>query len=187
MVYKDINDYYLVDMVCENDDISYEILFNKYNPLIRKIASNFYQNYSDYGYDYDDFVQEGYLGFYKAIRKFNVNKSVLLYTFVSLCVNRQMISFVKKITFNYSNCVNLPIDEYEFLYFSRDDFYDEGLEYLIKEVIFETPIEYSMIFELRVNNFSFKEIECLLGVKYSNAEYRYKKLKDLLKKKIENY
>ena len=30
MVYKDINDYYLIDMICENDETSYNVLFNKY-------------------------------------------------------------------------------------------------------------------------------------------------------------
>ena len=69
MVYKDINDYYLVDLICENDEISYGILFDKYKPLIRKIASKFYYNYNDYGYEFDDFVQEGYVGFYKALKK----------------------------------------------------------------------------------------------------------------------
>ena len=184
MVYKDINDYYLVDLICENDEISYGILFDKYKPLIRKIASKFYYNYNDYGYEFDDFVQEGYVGFYKALKKFNINKSVLFYTFVSLCVSRQLISFVKKISSNYNKCIYLPIDEYDFICFTKSDVYDEGLEQLIKEVIFETPIEYSSVFELRINNFSFKEIECLLEVNYSHAEYRYKKLKELLKKKI---
>ena len=32
MKYKDINDYYLVDMICENDEASYYMLFTKYEP-----------------------------------------------------------------------------------------------------------------------------------------------------------
>ena len=94
MVYKDINDYYLIDMICENDETSYNVLFNKYRPLVRKIASKFYSNYCNYEYDFDDFIQEGYIGFYKALKKYDVNKNVLFYTFVSLCVSRQLISFV---------------------------------------------------------------------------------------------
>ena len=49
MVYKDINDYYLIDMICENDELSYGMLFDKYRPLIKKIASNIYRNYKNYG------------------------------------------------------------------------------------------------------------------------------------------
>ena len=38
MKYKDINDYYLVDMVCENNDDYCNVLFNKYQPVIKKIV-----------------------------------------------------------------------------------------------------------------------------------------------------
>lgn len=186
MVYKDINDYYLIDMICENDELSYGMLFDKYRPLIKKIASNFYRNYKNYGYEYDDFLQEGYLGFYKALKKFNLNKSVLFYTFVSLCVNRQLISFVNKISSKAYNYILLPLDEYDLIYTGVKDNNDYYLEELIKEVINESSIEDASVFELRYNNFSYKEIEVLLDIDYAQAEYRYRKLKLLLKDKIDS-
>lgn len=186
MVYKDINDYYLIDMICENDELSYGMLFDKYRPLIKKIASNFYRNYKNYGYEYDDFLQEGYLGFYKALKKFNLNKSVLFYTFVSLCVNRQLISFVNKISSKAYNYIFLPLDEYDLIYTGVKEYNDYYLEELIKEVINESSIEDASVFELRYNNFSYKEIEVLLDIDYAQAEYRYRKLKLLLKDKIDS-
>ena len=186
MVYKDINDYYLIDMICENDELSYGMLFDKYRPLIKKIASNFYRNYKNYGYEYDDFLQEGYLGFYKALKKFNLNKSVLFYTFVSLCVNRQLISFVNKISSKACNYILLPLDEYDLIYTGVKENNDYYLEELIKEVINESSIEDASVFELRYNNFSYKEIEVLLDIDYAQAEYRYRKLKLLLKDKIDS-
>lgn len=186
MVYKDINDYYLIEMICENDEVSYGMLFDKYRPLIKKIASNFYRSYKNYGYEYDDFVQEGYLGFYRALKKFNLNKSVLFYTFVSLCVSRQLISFVNKISSKHYNCIFLPLDEYDLICTSVKDNDDVYLEDLIKEVINESSIEDSSVFELRYNNFSYKEIEKLLDIDYSQAEYRYRKLKFLLRDKIDS-
>ena len=186
MVYKDINDYYLIDMICENDELSYGMLFDKYRPLIKKIASNFYRNYKNYGYEYDDFLQEGYLGFYKTLKNFNLNKSVLFYTFVSLCVNRQLISFVNKISSKAYNYILLPLDEYDLIYTGVKDNYDYYLEELIKEVLNESSIEDASVFELRYNNFSYKEIEVLLDIDYAQAEYRYRKLKLLLKDKIDS-
>lgn len=186
MVYKDINDYYLIDMICENDELSYGMLFDKYRPLIKKIASNFYRNYKNYGYEYDDFLQEGYLGFYKALKKFNLNKSVLFYTFVSLCVNRQLISFVNKISSKAYNYILLPLDEYDLIYTGVKENNDYYLEELIKEVLNESSIEDASVFELRYNNFSYKEIEVLLDIDYAQAEYRYRKLKLLLKDKIDS-
>lgn len=190
MVYKNINDYHLVEMVCENDDASYGVLFDKYSPLIKKIASKYYKNNNNYGYDYEDFVQEGYVAVYKALKYFNSSKDVLFYTFVSLCINRHMLSFIKKISVNHSNYVFVSGDEYDFdLLFSSNDNYtcNYYLDNLLKEVIYESPLDYSCVFELKLNNFSFKEIQELLGMSYSQAEYRYRKLKLLLKEKIENY
>ena len=43
MKYKDINDYYLVDMVCENNDDYCNVLFNKYQPVIKKIVYKYYK------------------------------------------------------------------------------------------------------------------------------------------------
>ena len=186
MVYKDINDYYLIDMICENDELSYGMLFDKYRPLIKKIASNFYRNYKNYGYEYDDFLQEGYLGFYKALKNFNLNKSVLFYTFVSLCVNRQLISFVNKISSKAYNYILLPLDEYDLIYTGVKENNDYYLEELINEVINESSIEDASVFELRYNNFSYKEIEVLLDIDYAQAEYRYRKLKLLLKDKLDS-
>ena len=45
MKYKDINDYYLVDMVCENNDDYCNVLFNKYQPVIKKIVYKYYKEY----------------------------------------------------------------------------------------------------------------------------------------------
>lgn len=190
MKYKDINDYYLVDMICESDDVSYDTLFNKYRPLIRNVAYKFYNQYRDFGYEYEDFIQEANVGFYKALKYFNANKDVLFYSFLSLCITRQLISFVNKISLHQSNYILLSNDEYDFDVLFRDDFeflksYD--IDCLIKEVIYDSPLDYSCVFELKINNFTYWEIQELLDMNFSQAEYRYRKMRLLLKSKIENY
>lgn len=42
MNYKKYNDYELIYMIRENDDSSQNILFEKYQPIIRKFANDFY-------------------------------------------------------------------------------------------------------------------------------------------------
>ena len=190
MKYKDINDYYLVDMICESDDVSYDTLFNKYRPLIRNVAYKFYNQYRDFGYEYEDFIQEANVGFYKSLKYFNANKDVLFYSFLSLCITRQLISFVNKISLHQSNYILLSNDEYDFDVLFRDDFeflksYD--IDCLIKEVIYDSPLDYSCVFELKINNFTYWEIQELLDMNFSQAEYRYRKMRLLLKSKIENY
>ena len=190
MKYKDINDYYLVDMICESDDVSYDTLFNKYRPLIRNVAYKFYNQYRDFGYEYEDIIQEANVGFYKALKYFNANKDVLFYSFLSLCITRQLISFVNKISLHQSNYILLSNDEYDFDVLFRDDFeflksYD--IDCLIKEVIYDSPLDYSCVFELKINNFTYWEIQELLDMNFSQAEYRYRKMRLLLKSKLENY
>lgn len=188
MKYKDINDYYLVDMICEGDDDSYGVLFNKYRPLIRNTSYSFYKRFKDFGYDFDDFIQEANVGFYKAIKYFNSNKNVLFYTFVSLCINRQLITFVNKISSKHAVLISYDGYDFDLLFNINIDLCDELFtDEMIKEVIFESDLEYSSVFELKINNFSYKEIQQLLGITFSQAEYRYKKMKELLKNKLTNY
>ncbi len=190
MLYKDINDYHLVELVKENEDVYYGILHDKYQPIIRNIAYNFFKQYSHYGYDLDDFIQEGNFGLYKALKYFDPNKKALFYSFVSLCVNRQLISFVNKFSSKSINYVFIPCDDYNFetLFKVKVDYDDFSfLEDMIKEVILESPLDYACVFELKMNDFTYKEIEELLGYTFSQAEYRFRKLKLVLKDKIEKY
>ena len=52
MDYKKYNDYELVYMVRENDDISQDILFKKYDPILRKIAGEYHSKFKSNGYEY---------------------------------------------------------------------------------------------------------------------------------------
>ncbi|MBQ8534495.1 MAG: sigma-70 family RNA polymerase sigma factor [Bacilli bacterium] len=190
MKYKDINDYYLVDMVCENNDDYCNVLFNKYQPVIKKIVYKYYKEYSDYGYDLDDFIQEGNYALFKALKNFNPKRNVIFYTFVSLCVKRQILSFIRMITSKRYNYVFISAEDYNFdnMFNVNYDFdYNLYFDELIKEVIFDNELDYSCVFELRINNFTFREIHELLGISISQAEYRFKKMKYLLKEKMENY
>ena len=103
MSYKKYNDYELISMIRENDEDSYNLLFQKYSPIIRKIAFDYYRSYSSYGYDLDDFIQEGYVAFQKSLNKYNEKKDVLFYTFVVLCIHRNLISFCNCISNDKKN------------------------------------------------------------------------------------
>ena len=97
MNYPNYNDYELISMVKENDENSYDILYQKYLPIIKKIASNYYFKYSNYGYDYEDFLQESHLAFQRALRYFDESRNSLFYTFVTVCLNRRLLSFSQRI------------------------------------------------------------------------------------------
>ena len=98
MNYKKYNDYELIYMVHEEDEWSRKILYQKYNPVICSIANEIYGRFNQYGYDYEDFVQEAYIAFQGALSSYNEEKNTLFYSFVVLCIRRRLLSFCRKIT-----------------------------------------------------------------------------------------
>ncbi len=67
-----------------------EILI-KYEYIIKIVLSKYNIDRSDY----DDAFQEGRIGLYKAINAFKKNKGASFITFASLCINRQILSFLR--------------------------------------------------------------------------------------------
>ena len=190
MNYKNYNDYELIYMVRENDDDSYYVLFNKYLPIIKRIAYNYYKKYSTYGYDLDDFVQEAYVSFQRAINNFNSDKNVLFYTFLIMCIHRSLISFCGRISNGSKNISNLYIESIDNITITDDlNTLDDYFVYLstIKEiwsVIYDRSIEYISVFELRWNQFSFIEISKLLDLPIRKTHSIYRRCLFDIQKKI---
>lgn len=78
--------------LAKTNESSMEILLTQYKPLVSKIA----RQYFAMGGEYDDLVQEGMIGLYKAIQNYDDNKDASFKTFASLCITRQMLSAIRK-------------------------------------------------------------------------------------------
>lgn len=171
MDYKDLNDYELIYMVRENDDSSYGTLFNKYLPVIKRISSEYYKLFSNYGYDYSDFLQEGYMGFQKAVASFNEENDTLFYTFLTVCLKRHIKSFCKRIT-----CESKNVNRYQVVDIDSTEVEDSSLNidnnmakdnfiHEMWDIVYSfDDIMFSCIFELRLNNFKHSEIAELLDI-----------------------
>ena len=188
MNYNNYNDYELVYMVRENDESSYDVLFQKYYPVIENIAMECYQGFSSYGYDYEDFLQEGYYAFQKALASYDEKKDALFYTYVSICVRRKLYSFCRKVSCqkNYNSLLCDDVDENPIL----DSSYDPSLIFPFHEfwyelwnLIYSYPDEYAWVFELRINGFSYSEIEKLLEIPARRAQA----IMSILQKKIKSF
>ena len=188
MKYQNYNDYELIYMVRENDDDSYGILFHKYLPIIKRIACDYYRSYSNYGYDLDDFIQEGYLGFQRAITSYNEDKDILFYTFVTLCIHRKIINFCKKITCDRKNisndylvdCDEIPLADHGFDL--TELFANRELISMVWEVVYSFPIEYTSVFELRMNQFRYSEISQLMEIPDRRAEFIDRRIMNKIRK-----
>ena len=190
MNYKNYNDYELISMVRENDEFSYYSLFEKYKPIVKNISKEFYDRYSDYGYDYDDFIQEGYVGFQNALNKYDSSKGALFYTFVELCIRRRLLSFTKNITLpkrNISNKYFVSLDDLDVRDNSvslNDELDYEDTMNTIKDVLYSLDLKYTAPFELKMNNFSLKEISILLEVSINSVSYRVNLVRDEIRARI---
>jgi RNA polymerase sporulation-specific sigma factor len=83
----------LVHAAREGDANAFDALFRRYRPRVFSMARRYYVP----GADRDDLLQEGTLGFFKAVRDFKEDRGTFL-AFAELCVIRQLITFVKSST-----------------------------------------------------------------------------------------
>ena len=94
MNYKEYNDNEILSYINDNEE-SLDLIYEKYKPLISKIANNFYKKYcQNTGLDVNDLIQEGMLGLNSAINHYKENKDTLFFTYAKTCIERKIISSV---------------------------------------------------------------------------------------------
>jgi len=79
-----------------------DYLLTKYRGFVESKARSYFLA----GAEFDDVVQEGMIGLYKAVRDFRPDREAKFRSFVELCVTRQMITAVKAATRNKHAALN---------------------------------------------------------------------------------
>lgn len=92
--YSNITDDELIVKAQDGDDVALETILVRYKPLVYKKSHPYYLA----GGDDDDIIQEGLIGLYKAIMSFDKKKFPLFKVFAGVCIERRIISAVKKAT-----------------------------------------------------------------------------------------
>ncbi|MGN0162009.1 MAG: RNA polymerase sporulation sigma factor SigH [Candidatus Ornithomonoglobus sp.] len=90
--FEKIPDDELVAMAQAGDEGALEAILMRYKPLVHKKSQPYYLA----GGDDDDIVQEGLIGLYKAVIDFDKDKFPLFKVFAGVCIERRIISAVKK-------------------------------------------------------------------------------------------
>lgn len=96
-MYKDQNDYELLYLVSENNEEANEMFYKKYKPIIEIKANKMYPAIKNKGYELNDLIQEGMIGLSQALKDYKEQKNVTFSTFANLCINRQMLTFIRNI------------------------------------------------------------------------------------------
>lgn len=200
--YEDYNDFELLYLICEQNEDAYNILYNKYKPIVEMKAKKYYKNAIKKGLDYNDLVQEGMIGLSEAIRDFKIKKDVKFSTFANICIERQIMGAIlsanrkKHKILNESLSLEEPLgDRQQTLEaFLSDKSNNDPSNYLIeienKNETYNkiqkilTPFE-RQVFDLKLKNFDYKEIAHILGKTYKSIDSALQRIKRKLSKIIE--
>ncbi len=112
---EDRTDEELAMMSQQGSEMAEEFLIRKYKDVVRSKAHQYFM----VGADSEDIVQEGMIGIFRAIRSYSHERQASFRTFAELCINRQIISAVKRATrlkhspLNTSVSLNKPLSETE--------------------------------------------------------------------------
>ena len=201
MDYRDLNDYELVSKVAENDEIT-DILFDKYMPLIRNVAKKLYDENQNSGLDFNDLVQEGMIGFSKAINTYNEHKDTLFFTYARKCIEHGIITSIINANRKKHSVLNNSLSM-EATHSNEDDsierfVYDkttdpetilldfENVNILTKNLKQELTSFEEQVFDLRKSGFTYREIAEVLDVEPKRVDNALQRMKNKVKEYIEN-
>ena len=170
------NDYELVSLAQENNEIAINILHEKYKELINSKSRKVFNYLKNRGLELSDVIQEATIGFEEAINAYNQDDNALFYTFAKLCIERQLKSLIIKqnrdkhkilneaITIDNdedSNLHNVLSDEItpETKLFNKEETTD--IYNKIKDSLTEHE---DCVFELKIQGFNYKEISDILDI-----------------------
>lgn len=174
-MYLDTNDIELLSYIREENEEALNVIYKKYEPVIKKIASNFFHSNNVVGFELSDLIQEGNIGFSNAIRTYNEHKEILFYTYAVKCIEAKIISALimfnrqKHKFLNQSLSLDKEVEEtsknkFEALLEDKNSNPElllveleetELLDKAIKELLTEFELE---VYELKIRGFDYKEI-----------------------------
>ena len=196
-----LNDYELVYFAQEYNEDALELLYNKYTPLINKMSNSFYKKLPNKGLELKDIILECKIAFDESIYAYNDKKDSLFYTFTKNCMEKRLISIVRKEYSEKNQILNEAISlereinpsESKLLenYIGSNKYNPE--ENLIKEETYQSSYQKATkelsnlekkVLSLKEKNFNNKEIAMMLNKSEKsiyNTSQRIKRKIELLK------
>ncbi len=89
--YENQTDEEIIKSIQQGDNNALNFLLEKYKNRVKLIANRFFM----YGSDQNDVLQEGMIGLYLAIKKYDDSFHASFKSFATMCIERQLITAVK--------------------------------------------------------------------------------------------
>lgn len=170
MRFASYNDFELLYLIREGSELALNILYDKYQFLIKKIAKRFFS----YGDKLNDLIQEGLLVLDRCIKKFDDRKPVLFYTYLCICLNHR-----------FSNLVNKGTYYDEYISFNEAEHHIEsnlkgGYSYKYLDIFDE--LDKKIYYECIIGTLSISGFSKIYNINYNKVYYRSKNIVNELKK-----
>lgn len=196
-MYYDENDYELLYLIAEENEEAKDMFYEKYRPMVEMKAKKYFSYIQNKGYDINDLIQEGMIGLSRAIADFENQKNVKFRTFANVCIERQLLSFVRDVNRQKHHALNssLSIDasdkrtgrtllevlsndstpnpEDSFILFEEE----EEMKNKMRKYLTKKEQE---VFDLRLEGFSYQEIACLLNTTKKSVDGTISRIKQKL-------
>lgn len=177
------SDIQLVEFINRGEYKYLQVLINRYMPYIISVASR----YNAGGLDTEDFIQEGILAIFSAVKSYDSTKASFK-TFVCLCINRAMSSALLRVAGAAKHIPEdliYPIDEVELSdmnnpesIFIEKESYDD-LELTIKQEL--SDFEYQVLCEFLIGK-SYADIADSLNVTSKSVDNALRRIRSKIKK-----
>lgn len=187
------NDYELVSLAQENNEVAINILHEKYKNIIYNKSKKVFNCLQKKGLELTDVIQEATIGFEEAIAGYNQDDNALFYTFACVCIDRQLKTLLIKQSRNKHKILNEAIaldDDEEGLYNLLSDYVTPEVELFNKEDAYQlynnikeilTDLEDS-VFELKIQEFSYREISDILDIEIKDIYNAVDRIKNKINK-----
>ena len=187
------NDYELVSLAQEGNEEAIDIIYKKYKPIIVKKSKNAILYASHHGIDINDIMQEGYIGLDEAIKGFSQDDKATFYTFANLCIDREIVNYLRKTTRGKNKLLNeaIAIDEGLENVISDDMNIESSFILRDNEKKFMTEIYEELtkfekeVFDLKIKGYNFEEIANILDRDVKSIYNTFHRIKQKSKKIIE--
>ncbi len=176
MDYKNVNDFEVLYLIEEDQPEYKNMLFDKYQPVLKRLAFSYYERIRTCGVEYEDLYQEAMIALNYAIDHFKEENNTLFYSYALLCINSKLNSFCKYMEGVKNRVLNesvdlgedVSIESFGNVHFEEDYpfFYDRIIRFKNSLNIIQ-----AQVFELKYNGFSNSDIGILLGMTVKNVYY----------------
>ena len=186
-MYRDLNDYEILYMVKDDSEYNFDILVDKYKPLIYKIVKNYLSLFKKYGYELDDLMQIGFLTLYKSSQLYDIYNKSMFYTYFKSALQNAIINEMrinttrKREVLNNSFSYDKEIDNTDIRFIDLFGSEKKDNENKVNNLIIfknSMPFDLSCVFELLYNGYSIKEISLLLEEECSFIKKMIKRIKE---------